>query len=208
MKNGLVELVFIIDESGSMGCLRTDTIGSYNQLLEDQKNEDGECIISTIMFNSKHRDLHYRKNIKDVNLLTKKDYKPRGNTALYDTLCDAIDRIGVSLSNTKEEERPSKVMFVIITDGLENASKEYSAKDVKDRIEHQKTKYSWDFNFIGSNIDVEKEAEKIGIDSLSAMTYTCDSMGTNTVYASLSNSISTLRSTGDYNKNVLNKDIQ
>lgn len=207
MKKDLVELVFILDKSGSMLSLKNDTIGSYNSLLKEQKKEKGECIVSTVLFNNKTHVLHDRVNIKDVDLLTSEDYSPCGSTSLYDSVCETVDRIGKSLSETPEDERPPKVMVVIITDGQENSSVEFTAQNTKDRIEHQKNKYNWDFNFIGANIDTKLEASKIGIDGLSAMSYTASDIGTKAVYTSLSNSISSLRSTGEYDKVTLSTDI-
>ena len=208
MKENLVELVFVLDKSGSMLCLAEDTIDSYNSLLKEQKNEDGECIVSTVLFNGNTRVLHDRVNIKDVEMLTSEDYYPIGSTALYDAVCSTIDKIGVELSNTPEDEKPSRVMFVIITDGQENSSSKFTAEDVKAKIEHQKSKYNWDFNFVGANIDVVTEAGKIGIASTDAFTYTASDYGTKSVYLSLSASISDLRKTGEYNKTNLSKGIQ
>lgn len=208
MNNNLVELVFILDASGSMYSLTDDTIGSYNSLLEEQKNQDGECIVSTVIFNHNTRIVHDRVNIKDVCLLGRNDYQPNGCTALYDAVCSTIDKVGKALSDTPEEDRPCKVMVVIVTDGLENASREYTSKDVKSRIEHQRDKYNWDFNFIGANIDVEDVAQDIGISTMDAMTYTASDIGTKSVYTSLSNSISELRTTGSYSKTTLDNSIQ
>ena len=208
MNNNFVELVFILDASGSMYSLTDDTIGSYNSLLEEQKNQDGECIVSTVIFNHNIKVVHDRVDIKNVAPLTKSDYQPGGCTALYDAVGSTIDNIGKKLSDTPEEDRPCKVMVVIVTDGLENASREYTSKDVKSRIEHQRDKYNWDFNFIGANIDVEEAAQDIGISTMDAMTYTASDIGTKSVYTSLSNSISELRTTGSYSKTTLDNSIQ
>ena len=208
MKENLVELVFVLDKSGSMWCLAEDTISSYNELLQEQKNVEGDCVVSTVLFNGTTKILHDRVDIKNVEMLTTEDYQPMGSTALYDAVCETIDRIGDKLSDTPEEERPSNVMFVIITDGHENSSRRFTAEDVKARIERQKNKYNWDFNFIGANIDVVTEARKIGIASTDSFTYTASDYGTKSVYASLSASISNLRTTGDYDKINLSNNIQ
>ena len=208
VRKNLVELIFVLDQSGSMWHLEEDTIGSYNKLLEEQKDIEGDCIVSTVLFNSNVKILHDRVNIKNVEMITSNDYKPNGNTALYDAICETIDRIDKKLSNTPEKERPSNVMFVIITDGQENDSRKFTAEDVKSKIERQKDKYNWDFNFIGANIDVVTEARKIGIASTDSFAYTASDYGTKSVYTSLSASISNLRTTGDYDKTNLSNNIQ
>ena len=171
MKNNLTEIVFILDRSGSMGGLESDTIGGYNKFLNEQKSVDGEATISTILFDDRYEILHNRVDIRNVKPITNKEYYVRGSTALYDAIGRAIDYIGSCLRQTKEEERPSKVIMVIITDGLENSSKEYSHFVIKKMIEHQKTKSSWEFLFLGANFDAEEFAETISIDRSRAATY-------------------------------------
>jgi uncharacterized protein YegL len=163
MKDNLTEIVFIIDRSGSMQGLELDTIGGYNQFLEKQKQNQGEATISTILFDDRFEVLHDRLDLKHIKPITLNEYFVRGSTALFDVIGNSIDRIGNQLSNTEEHNRPSKVIFVITTDGMENASKTYSYEKVKDMIEHQKTKYNWEFIFIGANFDAESFAESIGI---------------------------------------------
>lgn len=137
MKENLTELVFILDRSGSMSGLETDTIGGFNSMLEKQKKESGEAFVTTVLFDDKYELLHDRYDIKGVNLLTEKEYYVRGSTALLDAIGITINNIGKALSNTNEEDRPGKVLFVIITDGMENSSREFSYEKVKEMVEHQ-----------------------------------------------------------------------
>lgn len=206
MKKDLIELVFVLDESGSMRSLTDDTINNYNKLLEERRKE-GNCIVSTIVFNKYRKVVHDRISIDKVKNITTEDYIAGGTTALYDAVGATIDEIGRALSNTPEEERPEKVMFVIITDGEENASVEYSQKDVLERITHQKEKYNWDFSFIGANIDAEKAAKDIGICSMDAFIYSNNSIGIQTVYQSLNSTLHNYYETGTINKSYLNNNI-
>lgn len=194
MKKGLVELVFILDRSGSMTGLAADTIGGFNSLIDQQKKQSGEAFVTTVLFDDEYIVLHDHVNIKDVNPMTTKEYFPRGMTALMDAVGKTINRIGERLSNTDESERPEKVMVVITTDGYENSSKEFTSGDVKRMIEHQREKYSWVFMFLGANMDAASEAKKIGIDSQLARTYTNSHVGVGTVYNAVSASMSVARS--------------
>lgn len=206
MKKDLIELVFVLDGSGSMWALTDDTINNYNKLLEERRKE-GNCIVSTIVFNDHRKVIHNRISIDKVKNITTEDYIAGGTTALYDAVGATIDEIGRALNNTPEEERPEKVMFVIITDGEENASVEYSQKDVLERIRHQKEKYSWDFSFIGANIDAKKAANDIGISLEDAFSYSNNSIGTQSVYKSLDTAIHGYRETKTINKTYLNNNI-
>lgn len=206
MKKDLIELVFVLDESGSMWALTDDTINNYNKLLEERRKE-GNCIVSTIVFNKYRKVIHDRISIDKVKNITTEDYIAGGTTALYDAVGATIDEIGRALSNTPEEERPEKVMFVIITDGEENASVEYSQNDVLERIRHQKEKYNWDFSFIGANIDAEKAANDIGICSMDAFTYSNNSIGMQSVYQSLDNVLRSYHETKTINKSYLSNNI-
>ena len=206
MKKDLIELVFVLDGSGSMWSLTKDTINNYNKLLEERRKE-GNCIVSTIVFNDHRKVIHDRISIDKVKKITTEDYIAGGTTALYDAVGATIDEIGRALNNTPEEERPEKVMFVIITDGEENASVEYSQKDVLERIRHQKEKYSWDFSFIGANIDAKKAANDIGISLEDAFSYSNNSIGTQSVYQSLDNVLRSYRETKTINKTYLNNNI-
>lgn len=206
MKKDLIELVFVLDDSGSMWSLTKDTISNYNKLLEERRKE-GNCIVSTIVFNKYRKVIHDRISIDKVKNITTEDYVTGGSTALYDAVGATIDEIGKALNNTPEEERPEKVIFVIITDGEENASIEYSQKDVLEIITHQKEKYNWDFSFIGANIDAKKAANDIGISLNDAFAYSNNSTGTQSVYKSLDNAIHSYRETKTIDKTYLTNNI-
>lgn len=193
MNNNLTELVYILDVSGSMGYLRKDTIGGYNTMIEEQKKEPGEAVVTTVLFNDRHKTIVDRMNIKDVPAITEKEYFPCGMTAMYDAIGTTIDKIGKKLSETPEEERPGKVMFTIVTDGEENSSHEYGRTRIKEMIKEQRDKYSWVFVFIGANIDAENTGESIGIDKLLSKLYTASSRGTESVYRSMSMATTELR---------------
>lgn len=193
MKENLTELVFILDRSGSMSGLETDTIGGFNSMLERQKKESGEAFVTTVLFDDKYEVLHDRYDIKGVNLLTEKEYYVRGSTALLDAIGITINNIGKALSDTKEEDRPGKVLFVIITDGMENSSREFSYEKVKKMVEHQKSKYAWDFIFLGANIDAIKTANSFGISADMATNFVSDSAGTQLNYKIVSEVVSSFR---------------
>lgn len=213
MKKGLTELVFILDRSGSMAGLEKDTIGGYNALLKKQKEESGEAIITTVLFDERYELLHDRIDVKGVAPITDKEYFVRGSTALLDAVGLTIDKIGNAQKNTAEKQRAEKVMIVITTDGLENASRKYSYRKVKEMIEHQKEKYGWEFLFIGANIDAVEEAGKFGIEEDCAANYNADKIGINILYNEVSEAISNLRN-GRLNerksmwKDNINKDYQ
>ena len=193
MKENLTELVFILDRSGSMSALTDDTIGGFNSLIESQKAEEGEAFVTTVLFDDKYELLHDHVNIKDVLPLTRKEYFARGMTALLDAIGRTINTIGERLAKTPEEERPSRIVIAITTDGFENASKEFTKKQIKDMIEHQQSKYSWVFMFLGANMDAVSEAESLGIRGTMARTYTNSSRGVETVYTAMSASMSLAR---------------
>ncbi len=197
MKKNLAEIVFIIDRSGSMNGLEEDTIGGYNQFLSKQKEVEGEAVVSTILFDDKFEVLHDRIDIKKVNPITTKEYYVRGTTALYDAIGRSINHIGNVLHLTKEEDRPEKVIFVIITDGMENSSREFSHYIIKDMIEHQKTKYSWEFLFLGANFDAESFAESISISRDRAVRYQYSGYGIRSNYSALSEAIFDMRTTDE-----------
>ena len=193
MKKNLTEMVFILDRSGSMGHLTYDTIGGFNSMIENQKNEDGEAFVTTVLFDDKYELLHDHVNIQDVKPITNKEYYARGRTALLDAVGKTISNIGNRLSETPEDERPEKVIFVITTDGLENASREFTKPKVKEMIEHQQEKYSWTFMFLGANIDAVGEAESLGIKASHSHTYSASSRGTASVYTAVNSAVSSLR---------------
>lgn len=193
MKKGLTELVFILDRSGSMSGLESDTIGGYNSLLEKQKKEDGECVISTVLFDDKYELLHDRINLKGIVPITEREYFVRGSTALLDAVGRTIDKIGNAQKHTAEEERAEKVMFVITTDGMENSSREYGYDKVRQMIERQKDKYGWEFIFLGANIDAVETAARFGISADRAANYHADSEGTQLNYKVVSDAVSGFR---------------
>jgi uncharacterized protein YegL len=193
MKKNLTELVFILDRSGSMSGLESDTIGGYNALLKKQKEEPGEAIVTTVLFDDNYELLHDRINVKGIRPITEKEYFVCGCTALLDAIGKTINKIGNVQRNTNEEERADKVMFVITTDGMANASNEYNYEKIKKMVEWQKKKYGWEFIFIGANIDAIATAAKFGISSDRAANYNADGEGTRLNYEAVSNVVSELR---------------
>ncbi len=197
MRKGLTELVFIIDDSGSMHGLEEDTIGGFNAMLQEQKAVEGEAVVTTVLFNDKYELLHDRINIQAVAPLTKADYTVGGNTALLDAIGMTIHKIRKAQHNTSEEFRAEKVLFIIITDGQENASRRYTADMIRERIEHQKKKYGWEFIFFGANMDAIAEAGKIGIAADRAQNYSADPFGTQSAYSAMSAMSSAFRTGGE-----------
>ena len=195
MKQNLTELVFVLDKSGSMAGLESDTIGGYNSLLEKQKKEDGEAVVSTVLFNDEVDLIHDRVNLSQIEKLTDKEYFVGGCTALLDAVGATIKRVNKIRNELKEEYIPSKTLFVIITDGYENASKEYSYQKIKEMIQKQK-EAGWEFIFLGANIDAVEEASKVGISEDMAVSYCCDPIGVDMNYRALDYAISSMRETG------------
>ena len=193
MKENLTEVVFIMDRSGSMCNLVDDTIGGYNELLHKQKQLEGEVFVTTVLFDNDYELLHDRVNLKAVPNLTRKEYYVRGSTALLDAIGKTVTNIDVALANTTEENRPAKVLFVIITDGFENASQQYNYNTIKSMILHQTNKYSWEFIFLGANIDAVGVAAALGIKECKTANYHADSLGTSLSYQAIDNAISHLR---------------
>ena len=193
MKKGLTELVFILDRSGSMSGLESDTIGGYNAMIEKQRGESGEAMITTVLFDDNYELLHDRINLKGIKPLTTKEYYVRGTTALLDAVGKTIQKMINVQKNTVESEKAEKVLFVITTDGQENASLEYTYSKIKTLIENQKHQYDWEFIFLGANIDAVSEARKFGIDSSRAARFNNDSEGIHLNYEAVSEAISELR---------------
>ena len=192
-KNNLTELVFIIDRSGSMSGLEADTIGGFNSMIEKQRKEEGECYVSTVLFDHERNVLHDRVKLSEIKPMTDKDYTVRGTTALIDAIGCAIHHIGNVHKYARPEDVPANTMFVIITDGMENASRKYSSDDVKRKIERQKEKYGWEFIFIGANIDAVETAARYGINAERAVNYNADIMGTKMVYEAVDTLVSGFR---------------
>lgn len=193
MKKNLTEIVFILDRSGSMSGLESDTIGGFNSMLAKQKQEKGEALVSTVLFDNVCEVLHDRVEIGKVAPMTEKDYTVRGCTALLDAIGGAIHHIGNVHKYVRDEDVPEHTLFIITTDGMENASRSYSAEKVKQMIERQKTKYGWEFLFLGANIDAVETARHFGIAPDRAANYRCDSRGTALNFEVLSETISDVR---------------
>ncbi len=196
MKKNLTELVFILDKSGSMSGLEKDTIGGYNSMLEQQRKVDGECVITTMLFDNRYELLHDRIDIRAVQPITEKEYFVGGSTALLDAIGKTIHKIGTAQKNTAEDYRAEKVMFVIITDGEENSSRHYSSMQVKEMIQRQKEKYGWEFIFLGANIDAVETAGRFGIDADRAVDYVPDGEGTELNFRMMSQTVATFRECG------------
>lgn len=196
MKANLTELVFILDKSGSMSGLEKDTIGGYNSMLEKQRKVDGVCVITTVLFDNRYELLHDRIDIRAVRPITEKEYFVGGTTALLDAIGSTIHKIGTAQKNTAEDYRAEKVMFVIITDGEENASRSYSAKRVKEMIQRQKECYGWEFIFLGANIDAVETAGRFGIDADRAVDYVPDAEGTELNFRVMSETVTAFREYG------------
>ena len=184
--NNITELVFILDRSGSMSGLEADTIGGFNAMIEKQRKEYGACYVSTVLFDDNTEVLHDRVNLSDIKPMTDKEYTVRGCTALIDALGGAIHHIGNIHKYARREDVPEHTMFIITTDGMENASRKYSSDKVKAMIERQKEKYGWEFLFIGANIDAVETAAQYGISEDRAVNYVPDPTGTHILYDSVS----------------------
>ena len=184
MRKNLTELVFILDRSGSMAGLEQDTIGGFNSMIAKQKREAGEAVISTVLFDNSSQVIHDRVDIQKIEPMTEKQYYVRGCTALLDAIGGAIHHIGNVHKYARDEDRPEHTLFIITTDGMENASHKYSSDRVKQMIERQKAKYGWEFLFLGANIDAVETAGNFGIDTDWAVNYHCDSEGTALNYGS------------------------
>ena len=178
MKKGLTEIVFILDRSGSMAGLEADTIGGFNSLIRKQRSEAGEALISTVLFDNYTEVIHDRVPLSKISEMTGEDYYVRGCTALLDAVGGALHHIGNVHKYAREEDRPEHTLFVITTDGMENASRHYSYDTVRRMIERQKEKYGWEFLFLGANIDAAREAKRFGIQEDRAVRYHSDSIGT------------------------------
>ncbi len=211
MKKGLTELVFILDRSGSMSGLESDTIGGFNSVLTKQKSEVGDANITTVLFDDKYELLHDRYNLVKVPVITDKEYFVRGTTALLDAIGKTIHKMGNVQKYAADEDRAEKVMFVIITDGMENASVKYSYDHIKNMIDRQKNKYGWEFIFLGANIDAIETAGRFGIEEDRVANYHADSEGTLLNYQVISETVSMIRTKRSIDggwKDKINKDYE
>ncbi len=193
MKKGLTEMVFILDRSGSMSGLEGDTIGGYNAMIEKQKEEEGEALVSTVLFDTRTQVLFDREHLDRVPAMTRKDYTPGGCTALLDAMGGAIHHIGNVHKYARPEDVPEKTLFVIITDGFENASRLYTQDQVRTMVERQKEKYGWEFIFLGANMDAIAVAGRYGIGADRAVTYSADAEGTEANFRAVSKAASSFR---------------
>lgn len=193
MKNNLTEIVFILDRSGSMSGLESDTIGGFNSMIEKQKKADGKALISTVLFDNTSEVIHDRADIRNIRPMTDEDYAVGGCTALLDAIGGAIHHIGNVHKYARPEDVPEHTLFVITTDGMENASHYYDSAKVKKMIERQKAKYGWEFLFLGANIDAVETAKHFGINEDRAVNYHCDSQGTQLNYEVLNDAIFAVR---------------
>ena len=193
MKKHLTEIVFILDRSGSMAGLEMDTIGGFNAMIDKRRREPGQAYVSTVLFDNESQVVHDRVSLDRVPKLTREDYYVRGCTALLDAVGDAIHHIGNVHKYAREEDRPEKTIFVITTDGMENASRRYSYEKVKAMITRQTETYGWEFLFLGANIDAAREAARFGIRADRTADYHADSMGVDAVYESVNDAVCQVR---------------
>ncbi|MBQ5567374.1 MAG: VWA domain-containing protein [Oscillospiraceae bacterium] len=194
MNNNLTEIVFILDRSGSMAGLEDDTIGGFNAMLEKQKKEPGEALLSAVLFDHCSEVVYDRVDLQKIEPMTDKQYFVRGSTALLDAIGGAVHHIENVHKYAREEDRPGKTIFIITTDGMENASREYSYRQVSSMVKHAQEAYGWEFLFLGANMDAIRAAETFGIRADRAVRYECDGVGTRVNYSVVSQAISSMRS--------------
>ncbi len=193
MKEDSTDITVVLDRSGSMQIVRDDTIGGFNSFLADQKSQPGEATFTLVQFDNEYEVVHAGKKIADVPELTASTFVPRGSTALLDAIGRAINETGKRLADLPEHDRPARVAFVVVTDGEENASKEFTRERVFEQITHQREKYNWQFIFLGANQDAIKAATDMGMAAASSMTYAHNKMGTNEAFKSTSRKMSSYR---------------
>ena len=207
----MTELVFILDRSGSMAGLEKDTIGGFNAMLEKQRREPGQALVSTVLFDHETQVIHDRVPLERVQPLTERDYFVRGSTALLDAVGGAVHHIGNVHKYARSEDVPEKTLFVITTDGMENASRRYGYDQVRRMIRRQQERYGWEFLFLGANIDAAKEAARFGIDADRAVNYKCDEEGTALNYEVISAAVCSVRAaqplSADW-KRCIDEDVQ
>ena len=193
MNNNLTELVFILDRSGSMAGLESDTIGGFNSMVEKQKRENGEALLSAVLFSNDSSVLYDRVDLKKIEPMTEQQYFVGGCTALLDAIGDAVHHIGNVHKYAREEDRPAKTIFVITTDGMENASRRYTYDEVRRMVERQRERYGWEFLFLGANMDAVAAARRFGIREDRAVRYRCDARGTALNFKVVSEAIGSVR---------------
>lgn len=193
MNQNLTEIVFILDRSGSMESLTEETIGGFNSLIEKQKSEEGDAMVTAVLFDDMYEILYDHIPINQVKRLTRREYYARGCTALLDAAGRTITNVGKRLAETKEEERPGKIVVVITTDGYENASREYTKPQIREMIEHQRDVYKWQFMFLGANIDAVSEADSLGIRPCMSATYSATNAGVNSTFRAMDKVIGFIR---------------
>lgn len=196
MKKDSAEIVFVLDRSGSMSSMAKEAIGGFNAFIEEQKKLPGDAKLTLVLFDHEYQLVYGGKDIKSVEPLCDHTYVPRGTTALLDACGRTIDDVGKRLSEMIEEDRPGKVLVAILTDGLENASSDFTKAKISEMISHQREKYSWEFVFLAANQDAISEATKIGISGNLSMNYCCDSAGYKSAFKTLSNATTSYRATG------------
>ncbi|KKM01915.1 hypothetical protein LCGC14_1789700 [marine sediment metagenome] len=212
MKENLTELVFILDRSGSMQSMQEEAIGGFNAFLEDQKKVPGEAKLTLVLFDHEYNLVHNGKDINDIESLCSDTYAPRGTTALLDAIGRTVDDVGKRLAETPEEERPSKILVAVLTDGLENASRDYKKAKINEMITHQRDKYCWEFIFLGANQDAIAEGSSLGVSKIYSMTYSATPNGMKNGMRSMSYAASSYRRTGkvdlkDVDQNTEDKDV-
>lgn len=205
MGNNITELVFILDKSGSMSGLESDTIGGFNSMINEQKGKEGKVLVSTILFSNNSQILHDRKDINEIEPMTTKDYRVGGATALLDAIGGAIRHIGTIHKYARPEDVPEHTIFMITTDGMENASTSYGSSKIKEMIKRQEEKYGWEFLFVAANIDAVETAEDLGIRRERAANYRADSLSTATLYCEMSRTVDEFRRTGKIRENWADK---
>ena len=191
------DITIILDRSGSMNSVKDDTIGGFNSFVEEQQKIEGEAVLSLVQFDDQYNVVYLDKDINSADKLTNATFQPRGMTALFDAVGRTINSVGQRLASLSENERPNKVLFVIMTDGFENASVEYTAAKVSEMIKTQRNVYSWEFMFIGANQDAVLSAQEIGIPMQAALTYAANTEGTRAAFGSMAKKVANYRGSND-----------